>query len=324
VKNTFKVLLVSAGLAFATQATAQFGSTVTFNRDGTAATQITFTTLDWAPDNALAIGSLGQAGGTAPPGTITTVAQGFLDQFLGATNNGVLAGTEYTFQASITETQVGVGTGTASFIPTGGTFVVCYDPTADHNQLAGTGYGNNSGGCDGDAIAILTGTIVSGQGSFTDNTRALGLPTQPIDQFVGAGNNYPGVTTDQGSGSTTIFVNVTSQNSAFFVTNISSLAIDLSTSTNLTVPFTLADPSALVVGIAPQFSGGNVSGVNGADCPRTGGAGTPFVARCDFLFQTDPATSFAVAKVPEPGTLALLGLGSLVLGWRQRRVMRKS
>jgi hypothetical protein len=299
------VALGTAGAAYAS-------NTIQFDINGTApGGVISVDTFDWTPDNSLVVNG-------AKPGTttVTVLAQGALGVFTlsGAppTNTLPQAGTEFTFQLTMTETVTGIGTGTVGLTPTAGTIQIWYDPSADSNQLAGTGYN--------DGTLILTGSVVPGAGStgtFTDNNVVSGLPAnQPLDNHNT--NNYPGVLSDSGSGSTKLDFHVTFANPDFFLSDITSLLIGLQDSSNSTTPFFQADPAALVVGVAPVFT--NVGGVlvNGAPgtCAQTA------QARCDFLIQTDAASVFNSTAVPEPGTLALLSLGLLGAGFVGSRKFR--
>lgn len=307
--------------------------------------------LDWAPDNALAINALGTPTGAildvigAPraPGQgdndqyFQTVAQGSLSAFgiqglaAGALeNNPGIYGREFTFVTSFFEFSQGLGSAATSafrLAPGESYFRIYADTTPDANQITGGGYA--------DGVLILEGVLSSVSGNYTDFTRLPNTdpnfePITGLDQF-GPDNNAPGVTTHQGSGSNAITVKVTSLNNAYFLGDVTELALNLTyvDSTNLTDPFEQANPSNTVVGFTPTYSvdaGGNP--VNGATCGfddrgpigKTEGAngsgdrGT----RCDFHFQTDASGAFRVS-VPEPGSLALIGLSFAALGAIGRR-----
>ena len=110
---------------------------------------------------------------------------------------------------------------------------------------------------------------------------------------------------------------VTFANPDFFKSDITSIMIGLEDSSNNTTPFKQANPAGSVNGVTPVFTdtnGGAAGGlVNGApaDCARVG------QTRCDFLIQTDPASTFNT--VPEPGTIVLLSFGLIGLGFASRR-----
>jgi|SwirhisoilCB3_FD_contig_31_8468528_length_976_multi_7_in_0_out_0_1 hypothetical protein len=305
------VVALALGVAGGANAT----STILFDLNGSApGGELAVDTFDWAPDNALVENG-------AKPGTttVTVRAQASLNSFVTAGVPSVKtpapAGTEFTFELVMTETVTGIGTSTVALTPTSGTINIYFDPTADANQLAGTGYSG------GDSVLILTGAIVPGPGSngtFTDLTvLAPGtFPAQSLDQFAGLGNNYPNVMSDQGSGNTNLDFHVTFADPNFFKSDITTILIGLQDSSNNTTPFRLADAAALVVGVAPQFTNTGSGLVNGAP-----GSCAPTQTRCDFLIQTDAASAFNPTAVPEPGTLALLSLGLLGAGVLGRRKM---
>ena len=304
-----------AAMALMSATGVQAASSIQFDTNGSApGGVITVDTFDWAPDNALIVNG-------ATPGTTTVqvVAQASLSTFITATTPQTFTspapGTEYTFQLTMTETVTGIGTSSVALTPTSGTLNIYYDPTADANQLAGTGYGGG-----GDAVLILTGSIVPGpssNGTFTDLTllSPASFPLSPLDQFTGAGTNYPNVLSDTGSGNTNLAFHVTFADPTFFLSDITTLVIGLQDSSNNTTPFKQADPAAQVVGITPVFTSTAGGLVNGQ--PNQCAQGV----RCDFLIQTDASSSFNPTSVPEPGTLALLSLGLLGAGFTWRRKM---
>jgi hypothetical protein len=320
-KATILASALALGLGLAGQANAF--NVISFDTNGAAAGgTIAVDTFDWIPGNALSIGALGMAGDSAAPSVITTVYQAKLGSFLNNNNGSPIttspaSGTEFTIQATITELQTGIGTSTAFFTPLGGTVKMFYDAAANSNDISGTGFG--------DGLMILSGTILSGSGTYTDVTRqnnapqailagaslcSAGLTTVgcvPVLLDQSGDDNQGGVLTHTGNGSSTLNVHVDYQDNNFFKSLLTSLLIGLNDTTNLADPFVQANPSDLIVGNAPSYSlvGGQL--VNGGDCPKD--ANGNFTQRCDFHFQSDGATSFQA--IPEPGTLALFSLGMM-------------
>jgi hypothetical protein len=293
------MVLASAALGLATPAQATNDIVVDINGGGAGGVN-TITSFDWDPGNALASAAI-TSGGIAAGTTFNLVAQASLSSFFVAgppPNVPVQAGTEFTFQLTMPEVVTSVIGATVTFglAPGPSTLSFYFDTTPDANDITGTGYG--------DGTLILTASIVSNAAAFTNNTALLGSPIVPLDGL--APDNAPGITTIQGTGGSVIVADVSFANPAFFLSNISSLIMDLFDNTSLITPFLQVNPSDAVFGVIPVYGAG---GVNGAAC-AVGVA-------CDFHFQADANTAFV--SVPEPGALALLGLALGAAGFFGRR-----
>ena len=323
-KRLQKGLLAGAvTLALGALSPAYGASSIVFDQLGTAgAAGQLINTFDWAPDNALAIGALS----TAPVGGVSTfevVAQGKLGNFIapGNTQIGVQSG-EFTFQVRFFENATGIGGAAAAFTlgPGASTFTIYRDDVADSNQITGTGYG--------DGTAILTGTLVSLQGLFNNNTFTFPdlFPITLLDQLNA--DNQNGTQTIQGSGSTTIQINVNFADPNYFISNVTSLTVDMQDTSNNVVPFLQADPSDQIFGVTPFYTlnnaGQRVNGDGSVQCANGGqDENGNNSARCDIHLQTDASSSFN-PTVPEPGTLALLGLALGAFSLGRRRMTRAS
>jgi hypothetical protein len=228
---------------------------------------------------------IGNNGGLNSTYFLSTVA-GFGEKITGVGNNGD-GTTTVTFQTAPA--------------PHGENYVQLYINNAPGNNATGQGF--NSG------TLILQGVVSSipvGGASFTADPNAKSFPK--LDDDGKPPNQYPGVKSVEGSGSTELFINVTYQNPNYLY-GAPIASIDFNTSNK--TPFEQVEPGSKVQGQTP-----NVGTLNGG---FTGAGGGP-----DVLFQSDANGSFLL--VPEPSTMALsaVALGGLVLMGlvRRRRATR--
>lgn len=298
--------------------------------------------LDWNAGNALSVAAQGQTtsaqGNGSDPGSqvgqiFTTYAMSTLQGFnnpQGSPIGGVQLnnklnpqiGYEWTFVAGFREqfTAVGApaGAGTAAFgvlggayNPTSNFFEIWFDTTQNANNLTGKGFN--------DGQRILWGHFIGGQGNFTvaDVNQA---PLQPsgipqidlLDQWQA--DNYAGQQSVVGDGNTQGVVVVDGFDSNFFKGNLTNLTLDFTTAQKLV--FEQQDPagcfwtgSGYIGGAGNAAEGcantiGTINGLNGTN----------------FQLQTDATSNFNVRAVPEPGMLALLGLGFAAFGALRRKV----
>jgi hypothetical protein len=283
--------------------------------------------FDWLPGNALAKGSLPLNGGVAcnnlggnpcAPQVFELVYQTELSDVSGssypggsiALPTGGDSSFEITLTASIFELLMaapGGAAGTAEFMHLGGTFTIWYDGLDGGTGNANDVSSNETVGADyADGIPIMTGVLLP-VGPVDATYVGLNLAIAPLDGY--GGNGLPGIKTVQGIGSTAITFGVTGVNAAFFPQPPTIMSLNLTTT--LSNPFLTINPSKQFFdGTVPNFG---ADGVNGQWQP-----GTP---NEDFQFQADGSNSFVAqtAQVPEPASLALLGLGLAAMGFATRR-----
>lgn len=320
-----RMVSLSAAVAVALSGTA-YANSVTFDPTslGVGASVVSnVSTFDWSPSNVLAkngnqaFANFVNSNGACPAASCAfdVFVQGKMTGFLNPSNNTIPnldVGSKYEitfelgFQEQVTGAAVFGSTNIANFgfvpsvLTTGAPnfFRAFIDPTLNANDLTGLGFGNGTLLLSGGVAPV--GAFTS---SFTANTAA---PVAIGGQSSTTPAAWTGVNTVQGTGSTStldLLVAPMFVNNAFFGNTLQSLSFTL-TNASQAVPFTTVDPSLSfpLAGVGSTLA--EVGAVNG------GTSGSPLtVSGPSIIFQSDANSPLNGVYLPEPASLALLGIG---------------
>ena len=342
--------LLGAAVGLALASGAAQAALVDFDGTGAATGTLDVAAVDWSPTSFLALG-----GNTAISNFLTGFGPTTFDVLTHATlatqvtladgSNVNVAGLNSSYNitmvAKFQETVTGVAGTTATFATTGvgGFLEIYFDSTPDSVAVSGSGFN--------DGRLILRGTIIPAgiTGSFTVNSI---LPVVVLDQAgvgsASAKDNYGDGTlagsqgTVQGRGdNSNLVVGGLTQDTDFFQNTLASFGLNFA-NISLALPYRSVDPSDCFTGVSSGIAiGASTVAYNctpahadapysfqGADglggiVPDVGATNGVFTLAPSFVAQSDYNGSFDVAAVPEPTTVALLGLGLAAMGFMQRR-----
>lgn len=285
----FKGKLLAVTALFALAGAAQAAVPILFNPNGGGSTgAISVTTFDWLPSSALVVGGNPSGGLTSAQATsVRTHAKLAAMVQPGPVIIPVPDGIEITYVTGYEQTSApvipGVVSSTINFAPNKPNFFEMWVSTRDSNDLAGTGFNNTR--------RILYGQVTNAFSLY----QASAAPPDKLDLFLA--DNYPGILTIQGGGSTQISVQVISLDPDYFPgftsTQIATLKSQFNTANN--TPFLQVNPSAR---FTDEDAGANALSPPGANVLANIGivnGGLQNGSNLNFIAQADANQSF------EPG-----------------------
>jgi len=292
-----KTLSIALGLALGLASTASLAGGIQIDPTGTGSiagskfiSGLGSSTGSMLADNAIR-GSVASGGGTV-----------YGQNAFGLTAFGI-SGAELTmvFTMPALTAMSGVGNvlgNTLEFLSAGGTtFDLYYQAVGNANNDAVVG-GAAAGARYTDGIKIASGTVGISSGTSFSFTNTSGATAGPM----ALNNATPSI---RGAGSATLVVDFTTVDTNYVVNDLTGAVIDLSTANSLGLLY----PTAPLVNAASSFNGGAVVAGFGAD--GTNDFTCASLTPCDIQMAMNTTMLFTANRVPEPATLALLGVGMI-------------
>ncbi len=281
--------------------------------------------LDWAPGNTL-LTPIGNASIlTHPAGDVLQLythaslsgfrdSSGSLIDSQGSNNWSYIAG----YQEQVVST---IGNSVVLGTIGGGNnfFKLYFDATPDANEGNGTGFGPDA--TNPDPILILSGTIDASTGQTAISARNV-LPG-PLDNF--GLDNYPGVKSITAMGNSTLAVTIKDFDPSYFPEGLAAgFALDFQTL--FSVPFSQTDPSSCFNnGAGMLINGAGPNTLDGLECSVNTVGSINGIDGTNLILTSDSSAIFnQPSSIPEPMSLALLGVGLAVMGaWKSREKSNK-
>jgi hypothetical protein len=332
--SQFKRVTMAACVAFAVAAPGAYAAQgVNFDPNGAEAGgpgETPLVSFDWGPGHVLYTSCFGN-GALGAGGSCVINAQGHLGSVIGLNQveTAVPANVHYTFvmstPATVTDNTKGATydgifdagdldalTFTDKTAGVGTFFRIYRDQVNDVVDTTGAGYSTGAG-----STLILEGTVIVNSYTLVST----GQTTENFDQFNGANNL--GLITRVTGGTPSFGIGVTFIDTNYFKDPLTTFTLsidpDIDHTDNSGSPFKNINPSTSIAG--SPFSGAMIGADKVVDIYCGGATGD---GPCTGQFQGDAISTFLVdAIVPEPGMLALMGIGLGGLGFAARPRQKK-